>query len=47
MVLKWAEERKALGEALVSTALDNYFLSEKKHEDNRLQYNDIKESGKK
>ena len=48
LVLKWAEERKALGDAPVSTLLDKYLLSVKKHEHNRSSRNhkDFQESGK-
>ena len=48
LVLKWAEERKALGDAPVSTALDKYLLSVKKHEHNRSSRNhkDFQESRK-
>ena len=48
LVLKWAEEMKAVGDASVSTLLYQYFLSVKKHEHNRSSRNhkDFKESGK-
>ena len=48
LVLKWAEERKVVGDAPVSTLLDKYSLFVKKHEHNRLSRNHkaFQESGK-